>query len=372
MSENIVVLTGHSIGGGEKRLGRLAAYLASDSNYTLLTNATLVDSLDKQGIELSQLKSVVILPDIYPLIKKIPWLQPLQSLLLLVQLRHFFWNKKFGLVHFFGFHHGVFAKCVSSVKAKRIGYSVVSTRIIDEPRESGLYSRLSRISKHVDYFDCLSADIKKSVCSLFGLSDDRVFDAPCSFIEYKELTLPDKKNGVMFLARFEEIKNPLLFLKAVNLLNKSHPHLVRETDFEMYGHGSEEQNMRDYIKDNNLEEFVSVSFTNRPFDAFCKNKIYCSLAGEGGNYPSQSLIEAMYCKNGVIATNTGETHKIINENTGLLINLDEVELANAMLELLSNKQLCDSIAEKAHLHVVEAHNIERFTEYFRSISSPQA
>ncbi len=202
MSSNLLVLTGHSIGGGEKRLGRLALYLAEQGEYTIVTNATLVKALDKQGINLSKIENKVVFFDVYWLVKRFSLLAPIQSLLLLLQLRWLFAKKRYNLVHFFGFHHGVFAKCVSKIKANRIGYSVVSTRMISEPRESGLYDRLSIVAKYADYFDCLSTDIKDSVCSSFMLPEQVVFDAPCSFIDFKPLNLPEIKKGVVFISRF--------------------------------------------------------------------------------------------------------------------------------------------------------------------------
>jgi glycosyltransferase involved in cell wall biosynthesis len=57
------------------------------------------------------------------------------------------------------------------------------------------------------------------------------------------------------------------------------------------------------------------------------------------NYPSQSLLEAMACGNAVVATNVGETHRLVDETVGLLIEPEAPALAEALNRLLDSPDL---------------------------------
>ena len=82
------------------------------------------------------------------------------------------------------------------------------------------------------------------------------------------------------------------------------------------------------------------------------------------NYPSQSVLEAMGCGNAIIATDVGDTRMFINENNGILINLEVSKLVNAIETLYLNKDLREQLGIYAYSYVRENHSIEKMAEYY--------
>ncbi|WP_019673908.1 glycosyltransferase [Psychrobacter lutiphocae] len=82
------------------------------------------------------------------------------------------------------------------------------------------------------------------------------------------------------------------------------------------------------------------------------------------NYPSQSLIEAMAHGCSVIATNFGDTSKIVKVNyNNYLIEKDVSELVDAMIKLLFKKPFInyDNIN-----YILNNHTVQQYAEYFKN------
>jgi glycosyltransferase involved in cell wall biosynthesis len=76
------------------------------------------------------------------------------------------------------------------------------------------------------------------------------------------------------------------------------------------------------------------------------------------------VLEAMACGNAIIATNVGDTRMFINENNGILINLNVDELINAIETFYLNKELLERLAKNAYSYVRENHTIEKMSDYY--------
>lgn len=80
------------------------------------------------------------------------------------------------------------------------------------------------------------------------------------------------------------------------------------------------------------------------------------------NYPSQSLIEAMAFGCTIIATNTGETSRIVNEDFGnILISNDTDDLVKAIINLL-NQPNTPNLSNIDF--ILKNHTIESYSKYF--------
>ena len=94
-----------------------------------------------------------------------------------------------------------------------------------------------------------------------------------------------------------------------------------------------------------------------------KSYIFLSLQ-DYDNYPSQSLIEAMSFGCTVIATNSGETSRLVKvENGNFLINKDYSQLSLCLGEIFSNEPF---VNYKNINHILSCHSIEAYVDFFKN------
>ena len=224
------------------------------------------------------------------------------------------------------------------------------------------------VLKHCDRIDFLSAGIVPRLEKILGKIDQkRILITPNSFILYENY-FPEypKENKVVFLARLTKIKNPILYLQAIVLFNHKYPQL--KCDFYVLGSGSENSSIKDYISRNSLDNVFFEGAVYRPWEYLRRSKVFVSLQRDE-NYPSQSILEAMACENAIVVTDVGETRKLVTENEGVLVDFNPEQIADAFRYLLENEEIRLEMGKKARIKAMAEHNIEKFTEYFYSITS---
>ncbi len=213
------------------------------------------------------------------------------------------------------------------------------------------------------------ADVIDSLYPTFALAAGRRYRhkiavSPCSFTDPEEFRpAPHKDNVIVFAGRLIDEKNPLLFVKALALLNRADPLYLRDWRAYVLGEGPLERELREEIVQNGLEAIVSIERVHCTSSYLRKARVFVSLQ-RTENYPSQSLLEAMSSGCAVIATDVGETRRLIDGKTGLLVKNDSPsELADAMSELMADPQRCNALGHAARERVLAEHTLARFAEY---------
>lgn len=197
----------------------------------------------------------------------------------------------------------------------------------------------------------------------FFNNTSKVSISPCSFTDIQKFNTDHKKEKIIvFAGRLISEKNPLLFINALKLMN---PEILKGWKIIIAGSGPLEKKITDELKNTYLETIVSIITCADMSKLFQKSAIFVSLQ-KTENYPSQSLLEAMVSNNTVVATNSGETTRLIHHNeTGFLIDSNPHQLADTLSYLISNKLICEEIAARGKKFVVSNHRIERFAEYIK-------
>jgi len=215
-----------------------------------------------------------------------------------------------------------------------------------------------------DTVDFLSPYVLKGVRERgVKIPEERVSISPCSFTDYTRCSVGDKRNfEVAFAARLEPDKNPLMYLEAAREILKSRP----DVKFHLLGEGTLVKEINDFIENNRLKESVNFSFHPNPPEIFKDTSVFVSLQANN-NYPSQSILEAMGCGCAVIAPDNGDTHLLVNENTGILISLEIDALVRALEKLISSPELTQRLGSNARKFVLENHTIEKYSEYFLNL-----
>ncbi|MBK7498974.1 MAG: glycosyltransferase family 4 protein [Ignavibacteriales bacterium] len=117
-----------------------------------------------------------------------------------------------------------------------------------------------------------------------------------------------------FAARLTKIKNPELLLKAVLIMKEQ-----KFNDFKVYflGEGILLQKLINEAIELKLDNVFFEGGVSDTAKYLSKCKIFISIQNDN-NYPSQSLLEAMACENAIIASDVGETRKLVSEDEGFL------------------------------------------------------
>lgn len=200
------------------------------------------------------------------------------------------------------------------------------------------------------------------------MEKEKITITPNSFINYeKYFSDKQKENNVIFLSRLWPSKNPILYLQSVKLFNECYTN-VSKINFYIIGEGGLEEDIKEYIHNNNLNNTNFIDGTLEPWKYLRKSKVFVSIQ-QINNYPSQSLIEAMACENAIIASDVGETRLLVTENEGILVDLNPQSIAEAIYKLFSTKGLIEKLGANARQKVIENHTVEKFADYFFSITN---
>jgi glycosyltransferase involved in cell wall biosynthesis len=155
-------------------------------------------------------------------------------------------------------------------------------------------------------------------------------------------------------------------VQAIPAILQAHP----ETRFYFLGEGPLEGEIRRQIETLNVQDSVVIRFDPNPTQVLNRSSIFVSLQ-EGENYPSQSLLEAMACGNAIVATDVGETWRLVDAQNGIRVASEVNAVAGAIIALFSDLQLPQRQGMSRRRLLAE-HTPERFLAYIRRVYSQAA
>jgi glycosyltransferase involved in cell wall biosynthesis len=392
-------LSGSYKGGAQRRYLALFNYLQNNNqnDYFLLLNDSLFKECFNDHI-LTVNKNVICIPIKYG---RIVLPKKKQSIVIRSKNRSTGLKQKSRLYHFFG----LISSFLKQFKAWT-GYSFQLMKIIKRFNIGVIYgvftggiwswqvARLLNIKFIFSYNDSAANMIERNILRIFSseyyplkfadkvdflsvgilkklkekgvnFKENKVLFTPNSFIIYKNFYAEHPKNNwIIFSARLTKIKNPQLLLEAVSILKHR-----SFTEFSLYFLG-EGILLQDLVKQKDEFKLENVFFEGGVSDTakyLRQSKIFISIQ-EDNNYPSQSLLEAMSCENAIIASDVGETRRLVTKDEGILVPLSAAKIADAIQFLVSNPGECEYLGMNGRNKVLEEHNIEKYSEYFFEIT----
>lgn len=159
---------------------------------------------------------------------------------------------------------------------------------------------------------------------------------PCSLPNLRswlEISKTTKKDKIMvFASRMIEEKNPKLLLDAVDLIKDEF--LNSGYIIKICGDGPLEENIKKRLSSGWYGESVQFLGRQDMLQIVPQGRVFFSLQ-ENENYPSQSLLEAISCGCFCIATDCGDTGRIVKEEFGMMVPKNAQQLAKAILHSIS-------------------------------------
>ncbi len=215
--------------------------------------------------------------------------------------------------------------------------------------------------ERADAIDTLYSDVPDRFPSFAR----KIHVSPCSFTDYSRFQpASDKSNTIVFAGRLEPFKNPLLFVDAVALASET----LRETGWrcEMYGDGELKGEVETRIAERGVADLVTLDRVPDLSAALSRSRIFASLQ-QTENYPSQVLLEAMASANAVIATDVGDTRRLVDEEVGRLIPPgDPGALARCLEGVVRDASDIDVLAARARDRILGQHTVARYADYLQA------
>jgi len=222
------------------------------------------------------------------------------------------------------------------------------------------------VIKNATKIDFLSPQVAANLETKIGdINNVRKLFTPNSFVNYSEFFPIYPKNELLtFCSRITKIKNPDLLLEACyNLKLKG----IENFELSIVGDGDLVEDLKLFAAERKMSNVNFYGGTNKPQNVLDKSKIFISIQPLN-NYPSQSLLEAMACCNAIIASDVGETRRLVTENEGILVPLTAEKIADAIQFLLEHPKERERMGKNARQKVLKEHTIEKFADYFFSIT----
>jgi glycosyltransferase involved in cell wall biosynthesis len=159
----------------------------------------------------------------------------------------------------------------------------------------------------------------------------------------------NKEDIIIFAHRLIKRKNPMLFARAARRFLDVHPNwkiLIR-------GQGPLENEIRELLSKEIATGAVHIGFNPSLEEDLARAKIFVSLV-EQDNYPSQSVLEAMWAGNALLLSDRGQTRQKFLSSNGVICNLNDDELLSSLLFLTSDPARLLDFGRNSRRHVETA------------------
>lgn len=174
---------------------------------------------------------------------------------------------------------------------------------------------------------------------------------------------PQKENQIVFAARLVDLKDPLMFVGAIDVLNRDAPELLEGWEVLLYGRGELEEAVKALVREKGLEEVITLGISYDMASIFAKSKAFVSTQ-HFENFTSLSMLEAMACGNAILSRNVGQTDYFVKEGqNGFLASQDDAKgMAEVLKKYLKSEELHPVFAQKSIEIATHIHTRDNFVE----------
>ncbi len=225
----------------------------------------------------------------------------------------------------------------------------------------------SQILMKIDKISCVSENVYKLMSNLLAdiRSDVKILKPNSAFYlptEAYEYSLKDKEKIVLFAHRLINRKNPTKYLEAVELLSKEYS----DWKFLIYGAGEMRQEIIEMVE--RIGKNVEYGYTTEISELQKRSSIFVSII-EPDNYPSQSVLEAMYFGNAVVLSDTGCSKKMFYYNNGVVIqSIDKISIYKGIKDIIDSNRIYDMQKKSVEL-VRKKYTTKKYLDYLESMYS---
>lgn len=349
----LVVDFGEKFGGAERRLIRIYNYLAKSKNIELIVRGT-----DKFDFRKNAKKGDVP----YDNFRKvhcygIGYINNIKCIANIVFSRYL-------TVHFLDFSNFNWALSLTCkiFRIKSIATVADYNYVMGKFREFDI-KRVKQLYSFSNCIDLLYPNGETYIKEISG--NKNVFITPGTFTDLDIFVPKEKKKIILYAAaRLTKQKNAVMLISAALKISD----FIRKKGYQIWilGHGYCEEELKKLVSQNNVGDFICFKGYMKTSDIMPYAKVFTSLQW-GNNYPSQSLAEANACGCYVIATNVGDTAKMLLEGCSELVE-DENGMARALETYMNlDDHIQDNYVTKIREFAEPRFNINESVKYFNNL-----
>lgn len=371
MRRVLVVINNTGIGGTERRLGRLFARMAAERKDTVFVlNRDLWARLVAGGAIPREGSGVVPLWTPFTRLSRWLWFSRCLSFWLskidyVVFAGWFLWRYGFGKARMFHVAlGGVYV--VLPLMVLRPSHQVVIS--VTDPNLAGHVGSKWALPwfiatlRRSHCVEALTQDIRASLVAT-GVQPSRIALSPGSVVDTARFRPALKKEcWVVFAGRLVDEKNPHLFVESIPMVHAAVP----QARFFLLGDGPLKGAVARSIQNLGLGELMTTGFQDDLAPILSRGMIFVSLQRRD-NYPSQVLLEAMAAGMASVATEVGETFRLVDKETGIRVAPMPREIGHAIVSLLVDPQQCARLGAAARLRVMAMHGEDQYRIYLTEL-----
>ncbi len=360
-----MIISSSNIGGSEKRFSEFWLYIQNKLNDNKI-HLVITPELYNKLLEINELKQLKKFLDKIIFIK---YRHGSRSSLRKELLKFHKENAKKGAV--FHFVMNYFYYPLYTRKVKTI-FSFTTSSMSNLNLNGKIDACLSFIM--ADCIDILDPQIFKKTSKILFYKKRKIFQTKSSTVNtqnFSTVKFEERNNTLVFLGRFNPIKQIIPLLKAIPYIQKKLDAInVSNVKFYFLGHGRLLKEIEELIKSNLYSNIdITIKYDPKPQKILEKSKVFFSLQ-KNTNYPSKSLLEALSSGNIPVVTDVGSTRKIALPEFSYYVkeSFTSDELASTVAKVfLTKKTELEQKSRKARAYVKENFSIEKMAKYYLSL-----
>lgn len=249
---------------------------------------------------------------------------------------------------------GVFIPCLFNKETKLVLNTHGNDIVADNKRDK-LNIKLSKIFlKHADKVIASSLYFKTVLVNDYKITEDKIVVYPAGGIDFKlfkkknknkviaSLGLEKGKHYIGFVSRLEEDKGYDVYLKFISEVVKYRE--FKDYKYILIGSGSKEEEVNQYILDNNLENFIvrdSLVSQEKLVDYYNAMDIFVYPTRRKSESLGLTGLEVMACKTLIVGSNKyGPSSYLVDNENSLTFNPEDY------LELVEKVKKCINMTTK--------------------------
>lgn len=268
-------------------------------------------------------------------------------------------NFKFDIVHaHFLFPDGYTGMKIAQKYKKPLIVTIYGSDILIFPyRSKKSFNNTAEILKESSKIIAFGENIENKCLEEFNISKEKIkvlyngYD-PGKFDFNKSKRKREKENiKILFVGNMLETKGIFDLLKAITIIREQNYKLFKKILWTFIGDGDDIKKLKKQIQKYHLQNNVKIvgRIPHQETAQYMNNSDFIILPSWSEGVPTV-LVEAMACGLPVIATTVGEIPKMVNQNTGILVQPKApIDLANGIISATSkkwdNKLINDSVKD---------------------------
>lgn len=247
---------------------------------------------------------------------------------------------------------------------------------VEEEQENAFYSFYRSGKEMVDCYNRFDkiAFVSKTALRKFEQNHPQIVTPKCVMYNVNDIDILTKakeglemplsnKLNICTIGRLNKQKGYVRLLQAVKEINE----LGLSSRFTLYilGKGEDEDKLKDYIKENNLNNVVMLGFQPNPYKYLSRMDLFvCSSFKEGY---STAVVESTLLGIPVITTDCSGMDEILKDGRyGMIVPNNQSALFEGMKNLIEHRERIDTYKRNLQINVesLYAKNVKKYEDLF--------